>query len=362
MQCALLRQWVMMGCSPYPQTPPRRAKRDITTPLPPDPDWAEAYTPTPLPTEIEERLLLPADTLLSTGAKQLLTFPNSISLQYLPDGALMLCSPKDTLLARFDQGRLTRTWQKRGQGPGDLLYPGDLTLDAEGNLLVLDRQKFHILRFSPHLDYLGEWAIKLCPLRTFWHHPRHGLLLSAGSGPQEKLGLWSVDTNGSVKPFEFPTGTLPGSSADATSLFFLKSGIYVLDSEFRTPQVPVHFMPWDGTPSPQPQALSNPGSCDPSDFHDIMAHNTACISSLTEWGGGLLWEVFLGDWRRFVLNRPRCYTAHYYTLQREGQDDLQWISLEDLIPCHTPQGPTRRVVFLSEEGDLKEWVLKDSQS
>jgi DNA-binding beta-propeller fold protein YncE len=55
-------------------------------------------------------------------------------------------------------GELLQSWGEPGSGPGQFMLPHDLTIDAEGRLLVGDRANERIQVFSPTGEYLAEWG------------------------------------------------------------------------------------------------------------------------------------------------------------------------------------------------------------
>ena len=55
-------------------------------------------------------------------------------------------------------GKLTKTWGKKGAGPGEIDIPHTLAMDSQGRLFVGDRNNNRIQIFDQDGNFLDQWA------------------------------------------------------------------------------------------------------------------------------------------------------------------------------------------------------------
>lgn len=118
---------------------------------PPDTD-PRNFGPSPI------RLAERADTLTSDT---LLSFPTSIEV--LPDGKLLIhdfLAPAVLLFS--ERGQLLQSYDKRGQGPGELVVPQGIAAFPDGSVWVLDSGRSRMIEFrlrSDSLLYVGGFNL-----------------------------------------------------------------------------------------------------------------------------------------------------------------------------------------------------------
>ncbi|MGE5246147.1 MAG: peptidyl-alpha-hydroxyglycine alpha-amidating lyase family protein [Betaproteobacteria bacterium] len=85
--------------------------------------------------------------------------PNAVLVA--PDGNIFVAqghgAPVDRIFKFSKDGKLIKSWGKRGTGPGEFDQPHTLALDAEGRLFVGDRSNNRIQIFDQDGNYITEW-------------------------------------------------------------------------------------------------------------------------------------------------------------------------------------------------------------
>jgi hypothetical protein len=84
--------------------------------------------------------------------------PTNVALA--SNGELYVCDGYgNARVHRFTaDGKLIQSWGEPGTGPGQFNLPHGIAIDAEGQVLVADRENDRIQFFSPDSEYLDQWT------------------------------------------------------------------------------------------------------------------------------------------------------------------------------------------------------------
>jgi hypothetical protein len=146
----------------------------------PDADLASAY--------MKGRITLAPDPDFARGLDWESLFPSKyLSVAFAPDGSVFVSNSRDHNISKFSAvGALVKTFGKRGQGPGDLEYPGNLSI-LDGAYLVVG-------------EYLSVRRISLFKLDGAFH-----AVFKTGGPPSSPVALRDgkiayVGLTGTIEP------------------------------------------------------------------------------------------------------------------------------------------------------------------
>lgn len=87
-------------------------------------------------------------------------------------------------------GRLLRSWGEPGAGPGQFRVPHGIAIDAEGIVLVADRENSRIQRFTAAGEYLDSWTDVARPCQLAIRQTGECLVAELGF----RAGMWPGTT------------------------------------------------------------------------------------------------------------------------------------------------------------------------
>jgi hypothetical protein len=144
------------------------------------------------------------------------------------DGLVYILDQGDDQIKVFERsGKYVRTIGRRGQGPGDLLYPLSMAFDRENNIIIADNYNLRIQAFNPGGNYLYSFKLERAKSPSYISvNSNNEILVHSHGGTFATGSLITVYNSGGKKLREI--GNLyykPDSLLKTASIFF------VLDKE-----------------------------------------------------------------------------------------------------------------------------------
>ena len=94
------------------------------------------------------------------NGRDFLSMPTDIAIA--PNGDIYVTdghggASNDRIMKFSKEGKLIKTWGKKGSGPGELDTPHALAMDSQGRLFVADRNNNRIQIFDQEGNYVADW-------------------------------------------------------------------------------------------------------------------------------------------------------------------------------------------------------------